>query len=553
MKNRNSVQKTPENKKIKNSTKLFFSGVFILTFTNIVVKAIGLLFKLPMNRIVGDEGMGYYSSAYTIYTLLYMISTAGLPVAVSKMLSESRAAGKLKQAKLIFRTALTLFIIIGIVGTLIMLIGAKPMSALIKAEPTYACIIAIAPTLFFICITSALRGYFQGYQQMAPTAISQFIEAVCKLVLGIAMAQYAISQNYAVHIVAAYAAVGLTIGAALGMMFLTIAKLTFNESKYNAEYIDVTGESYECAPRSAILGRLVKIAIPISLSSSVMSLTNLIDTVLVQRLLQSAGMTQEAATTIWGNYTTLATPMFNLPPVLVYPIGYSIIPLLSVAIEQKNKERANLIMQSSLRVAVMIGAPCALGMSALAGPILHLFFRSSSADMATPLLRLLAPSSFFVCLLAVTNAILQAHGHENKPLISMLIGAIVKVITNLLLIKHIGMPATPISTFACYLTVTLCNFYFVAKYVKLIPSFKNVFLRPLVSAVICAASALGVYTLANSFLSSSVSVFAAIAVAGVIYVVLIFATKAVTRDDILLLPKGETIARLLTKFKLIRP
>lgn len=552
MKKDKTVSAAKGGKKIKNSTKLFFSGVFILTFTNIIVKAIGLLFKVPMNHIVGDEGMGYYSSAYTIYTLLYMVSTAGLPVAVSKMLSESRAAGKLKQSKLIFKTALTLFVIIGSVGTLIMLVGAKPMSALIKAEPTYACIIAIAPTLFFICITSALRGYFQGYQQMAPTAVSQFIEAVCKLLIGIVMAQYAISQDYPIHIVAAYAAIGLTIGAALGMIFLTVAKLTFNESRYNAEYIDVTGESYECASRSAILKRLVKIAIPITLSSSVMSLTNLIDTALVQRLLQSAGMTQEAATTVWGNYTSLATPMFNLPPVLVYPIGYSIIPLLSVAIEQKNTERAKLIMQSSLRVAVMIGAPCALGMSALAGPILHLFFSSASADMATPLLRLLAPSSFFVCLLAVTNAILQAHGYEKKPLISMLIGAIVKIATNLVLIRFIGMSATPISTFACYLTVTLCNFYFVAKYVKLIPSFKSVFLRPLISAVICALAALGSYALVSRVLPLSLSVIAAIAIAGVIYVLLIFATKAVTRDDILLLPKGEAIARLLEKFKLIR-
>ena len=157
------------NSKKKNSTKLFFSGVLVLTITNLLVKVIGLMFKIPMNRIIGDEGMGYYNSAYTFYTYLYMVSTAGLPTAISIMISDSRANRQIKQVKKIYKLSLLLFIVIGIVSTMIMFFGSGLMSKAIGAEPTKYSIMAIAPTLLFICICSALRGYFQGYQQMTPS------------------------------------------------------------------------------------------------------------------------------------------------------------------------------------------------------------------------------------------------------------------------------------------------------------------------------------------------------------------------------------------------
>ena len=173
--------------KNKNSTKLFFSGVLVLTITNLLVKFIGLMFKIPMHGIIGDEGMGYYNSAYTFYTYLYMVSTAGLPTAISIMISDSRANRQIKQVKRIFHISLLLFIVIGIISTMIMFFGAGLMSTAIGAAPTRYSIMAIAPTLLFICITSSLRGYFQGYQQMIPTAISQFLEAAAKLGVGISV------------------------------------------------------------------------------------------------------------------------------------------------------------------------------------------------------------------------------------------------------------------------------------------------------------------------------------------------------------------------------
>lgn len=539
--------------KVKNSTKLFFSGVVVLTVANLLVKAIGLLFKIPMNKVVGDTGMGYYTSAYTIYTFFYMISTSGLPIAVSILISESRTKGQLRQIKKIFRTTVALFFAIGLVGMLAMIFGAGSFASMLKASPTSACIMAIAPTLFFICISSALRGYFQGFQQMVPTAVSELIEALCKLAVGIVLALYAIDQNYPIHIVAAYAAFGLTIGAGLGMIFLCISKLLFKETRYTAEFVEIAGVSDETTPTSKILARLVKVALPITISASVMSLTNMIDMVIVQRLLQETGMSQLEATTVYGNYTTLAVPMFNLPPVLVYPISAAIIPLLSVAHSQGDKKRSRTIMESALRVAVLIGVPCAFGMSALARPILSLFFRvESSVEMAYPLLRLLAPSSLFVCILSITNAILQACGKERKPVISMLCGAVVKVVSNYFLIQIIGMRGTPISTFLCYLTVTCLNFRFVSKYADIVPNIRRVFLRPFICGLLCAATALGSYALVSRFTGNTVSTLVAIACAGIVYLFLIFFTGAVVAEDVRLLPKGDKISAALGRAHLLR-
>ncbi len=548
-------EKPESSPKVKNSTKLFFSGVLILTISNLIIKGIGLLFKIPMNYIVGDTGMGYYSHAYTLYTCFFMIATNGLPVALAMMLSESRSKRQLRQAKRIFRIALLLFFAVGLVGMMIMIFGARPYAKYgLKAESTMYCIIAIAPTLFFISISSAYRGYFQGYQQMLPTAVSQMIEALCKLLLGITFARYALAQGYEIHIVAAYAAIGLTIGAGLGMIFLTFYKLLFHEERYNAEFLAEGEESDYVEPAGKILRRIAVIAIPITISSSVMSITNLLDAVLVERILQTIGMTEEAATTVYGNYTSLAVPMFNMPPYLIYPISYSIIPLLTMARSSGDHVRANRIMESALRVAVLIGLPCALGMSALSKPILSMLYKSQSAEMAWPLLSLLAPSTFFVCLLSVTNALLQACGYERMPLYSMLAGAVVKLTSNYILLHWIGMYGTPVSTFLCYLTATGMNLFFVAKKIGVMPNMGRVFGRPLAASLLCAASAVGAYALLTTGigLGGRIPTLLSILFAVVVYALMIFLIRAVTADDIRLLPKGEKLLSVLRRIHLVR-
>ena len=542
---------TVKDMKAKNTSKLFFSGVLVLTVTNLIVKAIGLMFKIPMNHIVGDEGMGYYNSAYTFYTYLYMVSTAGLPTAISIMISNSRAKGQIKQTKRIYRLSVALFFVIGVISMLIMFFGSGIMSKAIGAENTKYSIMAIAPTLLFICMSSALRGYFQGYQQMVPTAVSQFLEAACKLGVGIVFAKYAIDQGYEIYIVAAYATVGLTSGAFLGMLFMMFSKLLFKEQQYDAEYI-AQGEDSTVLSRGTLLKNLVLIALPITVSASVMSLTNLIDAAIVQRLLQSTGLSQVAATELYGNYTSLAVPMFNLPPVLIYPISYSIVPLLSAARQRGDTQRCKIVSESSMRIAMIVGIPCGLGLSALSEPILSLFYKQSSVQLAHPLLSLLGPSTAFICILSVTNAILQSAGYERKPLVSMLCGAAVKIATNFVLIRYIGMKGTPISTFLCYLTVTILNLYFIHKHVGIMPKLSGLFGKPLAAGAVCAVSAYFVNLFMSGYISSKISVIIAIAVAAVVYLAMLLLLRGITGEDVKLLPKGQKIYGVMHRLKLIK-
>jgi len=538
---------------------MFFSGVLVLTIANLLIKVIGLLFKIPITNIIGDEGMGYFNAAYTIYTWFYMISTAGLPVAVSVMISKGRTSGNFKEVKKIYKITMLLFVAIGLVGMLLMIFLSKSFADVMGSRSIYLSIIAIAPTLFFICISSAVRGYFQGYQNMFPTAVSQIIEALGKLILGILFANYAISKGYDLPMVAAYAISGLAIGAAGGMLYLLASKLLFKPMLYDAEFQKPEDTVFADRKSSAILKNLVVIAIPITISASVMSLTNLIDAAVVIRRLMSTGLTEELAVASYGNYTSLAVPMFNLPPVLIYPISYSIIPLLSSIIETKDRARAELVTNSALRVAALIAIPCALGMSVLSKPILSLFYKQSSVESAAPLLSILSLSVFFIGMLSITNAVLQANGQERKPIVSMLVGSGVKLVSSYILIglpvgngEYLRMYGTPISTFLCYLTVTLFNFYFLAKHVGIKPSVVSVFVKPFAAALVCAAAAIGSYTILNGFMPGSRLVtLASILVAAIVYVLLIFVVKAINKDDVMLLPKGKFIYGLLHKIKLM--
>ncbi len=505
----------------------------LLTVSNLLVKVTGLLFKIPMNYIVGDTGMGYFNSAYSIYTFFYMLSTSGLPVALAVMVSEKRASGNIVAAKTIYRTALALFVLGGLGVFLLMFFASGQLADLIRSDASALSVAVAAPTMLFICVSSAVRGYFQGCGNMLPTAVSQLIEAVGKLLIGIAAAVYAIRMGYDTPTIAAYAVSGLTLGSLAGMVYLLLAKFLRGDRDLLSEDSPTDWDTRsEPIPRRDILTRFVKISLPITVSASVMSLTNMIDTALIQRILQHAGMAEEEAATLFGNYTSLAVPMFNLPPVFIYPIAYSIVPAISAALSSNQKDKAASAVEMSLRTAVLIGMPCALGLTVLADPILCLFYRPDSAHLASPLLTLLAPSSFFVCILAVTNAILQSCGEERKPVRSMLCGAVVKCVSSVILLQKFGIAGAPISTFLCYLTVTVLNLAYTVKCTGIRPNFAKIFFIPAVASLACAATAATTNRLLTPCIPPKTACAAAILTAVIVYAGILLMTGNVTVEEL---------------------
>ena len=353
------------------------------------------------------------------------------------MISESRARGNFREAKRIFRIVLTLFLIIGTAGMSVMLLFNRQFAAAYQLNRANYCIMAIAPTLFFTCVSSSIRGYFQGYQNMLPTAVSQMIEAVCKLTLGVLMGRYAVSMGMENHVAAAYAITGVTIGVAAGMLFLCISKLTFRATVYDAEYVLPAGEPIpEPRATKTLLRQLIVLSVPIMISSSVMSFTSMLDSMIVSDRLHSLGYVESEIAAKLGNYKTLAVSLFNLPPALIYPISYSIVPLLAAANAKDGPERVRTIVQSSYKVAALIALPCSLGLSVLSKPILCLLFDEASADRAAPLLSLLSLSIFFIGMLAISNAVLQAHKKERLPIVSMLVGSVVKLAVSFVLVGN---------------------------------------------------------------------------------------------------------------------
>ena len=526
------------------ASQSFVSGIIVLTVANILTKVIGLVFKIPLTNMLGDAGMGYFNTAYQIYTWLYMISTAGLPVALSLMVSEYSAKNDTGKIKQIFRTTLLVFGILGLIGSVTLISFCRQIASFISADLSYLCILSIAPALFFICISSTVRGYFQGYRNMIPTAFSEVIEAAGKLIIGISLGYYALNKGYPIHTVAAYAIFGITIGIAAGTLFLTVFSLIKKPASPIVQPSTNTSES-----KAKLFVTFLKIALPVMLSSSLLSMSSMIDTMIVIRRLKGTGLSEQAAVSLYGNYTAYCVTLFNLPPVLIYPIANTLIPSISAARARGDKGYMKFLMFKSLKLASVIALPCALGLAVLSGPILKLIFSdAASAEMAAPLLASLAPSVFLIGVMAVTNSILQSFRMQKLSVFSMAMGAIVKAVSAYFLVGirigdgYLHMYASPISTFLFYLTITLLNLYFISRYIKISLPMTQIFLRPFAAAFVCAISASGAYIITMKLLdSNSISTLFSIALSAVVYLVSLWLFGGITADDLKLIPKAEAL------------
>lgn len=532
-----------KNKTPKSAMNMFFSGVVVLTIANILVKCVGLILKIVLNTVVGSVGAGYYSSAYEIYAFLYVIATSGLPVALSIMISKCRAQGKLKEARKIFNVAMILFFIIGTVFAVLLIAFSQKIANLISAPETAISIVAIAPTILFICLSSCLRGYFQGYQLMNPTGVSQFIEALGKAGIGFACALWAKAQGYEDHVVAAFTILGVTSGVFLGMVFLFIRKIFFKEKTY---YDDLGTQ--EVQKTKYIFKDLTKIAIPITLSSCVLSLTVIIDTLMVQSRLLASGLGEDLVRIYYGDYTTLVISMINLPTILIYPISNALVPLITGAIAKNDQNKAHQMRSFTLRVINILSIPCALSLAILSRNLLELLmFTESSVNRAAPWLSLGSVAVIFLGLISATNAFLNTAGKQKYPIISMVCGAVVKILANYFLVGHIGILGAPLSTALCYLTAATMNIFFTVKCVGRLPDIKKMFFMPLLCAIISIGSGAGVYLILDNWIPSRLATLVAIIVILIVYLFMIVRSKTVSEDEVKMLPHGSKIRDFLKK------
>ncbi len=544
--------------KQKGQTYVF--GAVILMLSNVLVKVIGAIFKIPLTNTIGVDGMAYFNAAYSIYVSLYMISTAGLPVAISRMVAASNSRGNQKEVDHIFRIALRLFFIIGLAGTVIMIAFSKSFAGFSKLNDSYLAMIAIAPTLFFICLSSAARGYFQGLQDMVPTAVSNIIEAIGKLGIGLLSAWYFYTvKHYELPLVAAFVISGVTIGVIGATVYIYIVKFRYHAS---AEYKNRLAASADMPvrPWKSLLRELIVTAIPIVLASSIMGLTNTIDTFIMARRLVQSGISSSAAASFYGTYSSMVVPLFNMIPPLIYPFATGIIPALSSAIATGKKEECSGQMESAFRMASIIALPCAIGMGVLSENIISFLYRTETIDagsytvttleLASGGLSVICPSIFFLGIIAITNSILQAHRFERKTIISTTTGIAVKLIVTYILsgIPGIGILGSAVGTASCYLTIMCLNLFFVIRCTGFVPRIRRVFLKPFVSGILCGVVAFAAAWIFDGVLPAKLVTLVSIAAAALVYVVVLLFIKGINRAEVLMLPKGEKICAVLERF-----
>lgn len=535
----------------------FYGGAAVLTVSALVIKVMGAIYRIPLGNILSDAVMGDYNSAYNIYSVLLTISTAGLPVAVSKTISEANALNRRNQVMKIFQVAFSTFMALGVLSFVCMTVFAIPVSDVLLGNPKAVyCVLALSPSVLCVCLMSPIRGYFQGQMNMWPTGISQIIEAFFKLIVGLVLAFYFVNLAKLPEFGSVGAILGVSAGSAvaLGYLFFVFAKDRKRERRHPTQ--DQPDDTKD------IFTTLLKLAVPITIGSAATSLVSLLDGKLVMDLLtklyhevdglaldaNGLGAALDEARTQYGIYSK-TWPLYNLPFSMMVPLTASIVPAVTACVSKRDRQGARRISESSVRIGMIVALPMCMGLFALGGPIMSLLYPDIDAEIAGPLLSLLAVAAVFVSIQLLCNAILQANNMVNLPVLVVIIGGVVKIIVNYLLVGNdsIRIYGAPVGTICCFAVIALTEIYIIRRAISAAPRFGRAIAKPLVASCIMAACAWAVHGLLAGplKLSTRLAVLPAIFVAVLVYLALVLALHAISKEDLALMPKGDKIAKLL--------
>lgn len=577
------------------------TGAGVLAIATVIVKLVSALYKIPLtDYLLGVEGYAYFTGAYAVYTPLYSISMAGLPIAVSKLVSQNIELGRVRDARRIFNVSRKLFFIVGICGTLLLAAVAVPYSRMVNSPENYISMLAIAPCIVFCCMMSSFRGYYEGLKNMTPTGVSQVVEAVVKLGFGLVATWIFVARcksSYANNNVdgvatvfgvtvrneqdmlsaiypyaSAVAILGVTLGSVFGLLYLWLHYKRKGFGFTRAELVNSPPPKSDKVLRNQI----IKIAAPVALSSLIVNVSNIIDDTMIRtRLahamevggdviksmyaysLSAAGTAQEKiGDYLYGTHASVLN-IKNLVPTIVMTLGISAIPMLATAWTAKDRREIRKTVESTLRVSMMVALPAGLGIAALSKPILELLYSKQThmIPIAAPILCVYGFGVFMFSVASPVTNMLQAVGRMDIPLKSVAIGSIVKIILNFVLIGNpkININGAVWSTMICYVVMLSINFAALIRVTKVKIDYSSVFIKPLIAATVCGIVALFSHTLLaqKMMINGKISTVLAICAGGAFYAVTLLLIKGIARDDVEMLPKGEKFAKVLEKFGLL--
>ena len=539
-------------KQNKENTQSFMNNVTIILISQVLVKVLGMVYRIVITNIdgFGDEGLGFYNVGFQIYTLLLAISSVGIPNAISKMVSERVALDDYKGAHKIFKTALLLFSIIGLVTTAVLFFGADIFAQhIIKIDGSQYVMRALAPSLFFVCVSSVIRGYFTGMKNMKATSNSQVLEQILKCTLTIVFVY--LSIGLAPAIMASWANFATSVATALSMLYLVYFYCK-RKSGIKEHIEESKGETIKISGRHLMMSILM-ISIPISLGSIITAINRVIDTATISRGIEVAFA---ALIPAHGNVGDIINPtaeqlnqeiarlsgllsksdtLYNMPLAVNFAFATVLVPSIAGALAVKDYKEASSKINYSLLISILIILPCAIGLITLAEPIYKILYFSTSSGFE--LLQLVSVSLIFAA-------------------ISLLFGCIAKIVLNIVLIRipSINIYGAAISSIACqFISCAIC-FVVLAKNCKLNIKPMKYIVKPIIAGVVMGIVAVGVYKLSmlvcpSGFIGNLISTVIAIAIAAVVYFFTVFMLKILSEDEIKQLPMGTKIYNGLVKLK----
>ena len=538
--------------------KSLLRGAVVMAAAGMIVKLLGAVFRIPLANMIGSVGMANYSPAYSIYAFLLVFATAGIPVAISKMVSERYAVGQFSEAERVFRISRKLMMVIGVTGFLILFFLGDLIADIINMPGSALSMKTTSIALLLVPIMSSYRGYFQGMQDMRPTAVSEVAEQSFRVLFGLLLAHFLMADQFDIlgYSSAERGAAGGCFGASAGSIGgLAVMLIVYMLARKGIKRRIEKEETSEKEPAKDILKRIAAIAIPITIGSAIMPIVNLIDAAMVKTRLLVAGFDSITAEGLYGQLVGFAAPIIQFPQVLMTAIVMSLVPMVSAANKLNNREELHGHISLGMRMTTIVAFPAAVGMFVLAEPILLLLYaaQKESAISAAPCLQIYAIGFVFLAIITTMTGALQGIGKQQLPVINLCIGLIAKFVLTWVLtaIPFMNVKGAVIGSATTYLIAMILDIIAVKKYSGVKFPVSLAFVKPLISSFVMGAVVIlaykGLYAVIGS---NSISTMIAIVIGVIVYGLMIIRTKTISRDEMTGISAGRKLAAICDKLKL---
>lgn len=531
------------------SKESYLKGAAILAVGAIVAKFLGIFFKIPLAHYIGDVGLGLYAYPYPIYSFFLSISIIGLPLAISKLISERVALGDFRAAQKVFNVALVLLAIIGALSSLILFGFRNVIIRILNWHPdTYYGLVGISFAPFFVSIMAAFRGYFQGLQIMVPTAISKLIESFARVIIGLGLAIYLV-KNYGIPQAAGGASFGATAGAMAGSGFLIFLYMANKRSRNRKIENSKKGINESIG---GITYRLLQIAIPACVAAIVTSLMSIIDTAMVPARLGVAGFSIDEAAALFGQMTQKAQTLVNVPITLSLALATSLVPAISEALALRDREELKKRTELGIRTVLLISLPAAVGLSFLANPIIELLF--GLGEKGGDILAISGYSVIFIMVTTTLQSILQGLGKLLIPIKNLVVGAVIKIFINFILVSipSLNIKGAAIGSIVGYGVAALLNYRAVKKYTRVKLDINQTIIKPIIAVIAMGISVIFIYQYTYVGLGNRVSTLLAILIGAIIYFIMLLLIGGITVQEMVLIPGGRKLSKILNKLGLLK-